>query len=176
MIPFYEYLKRLLYLHIFGGLLLGMIAGVFIFTKNYKNTLYQSILKIRKNLSTAQSIREEDELLKKKIEILRAYIPQGYRADGAEIFILEKLDRVKTLFPSSRLTVTEFQTEGDTLWLGFTLQGFIENWREFVSKIAILEGRSLPSLSIDKLTINVQADGSNVFQVSGRIRTVRFNP
>lgn len=176
MIPFYEYLKRSLYIHIFISIFLGLLAGVFIFTNNYKKSLNQSIHTVKTRLSTAQSIREEDELLKKRIENLRAYIPSGYRSTDSEIFILERLDRIKGMFPSSRLTVTEFQTEGELISITFNLQGSIESWKDFVKKIAILEDPGLPSISIEKLTINVQADGSNVFQVSGKIKALRFNP
>ncbi|MCX7794027.1 MAG: hypothetical protein N2257_06460 [Thermodesulfovibrionales bacterium] len=176
MIPFYKYLRKSLYFHIASGFILGLIAGVLVFTDNYKKILTQSILSVRAELSTAQSIREEDELLKRKIEILRALLPEGYRDSESEVFILEKLDNVKSLFPTSKLTVTEFQTEGEIISTMFTLQGSIENWREFVNKIALLESPGLPSLYIDKLIINLQADGSNTFQISGRIKAARFNP
>ncbi len=129
---------------------------------------------IKNNLSKAQVIREEDEALKRKIELLRSYLPEDYRVKESELLILEKVDRIKTLFPSGRLTVTEFLPEGDTVSIGFALQGSIEDYRDFVNKINLLEGPELPLLVIDKLLINAQPDGNNSFQINGRIKTVKM--
>ncbi|MFN3739818.1 MAG: hypothetical protein ACK4TF_03980 [Thermodesulfovibrionales bacterium] len=171
---FYEYLKKALLIHIITGISAGLGIGFLIFTHYYKNTMEKALYTIKNNLSKAQVIRDEDEALKKKIELLKSYLPKDYKGKETELLILEKIDRIKTLFPSSRLTVTEFQPEGDSLSIGFALQGSIEDYRDFVNRINLLEGSSLPLFIIDKLLINVQPDGNNSFQINGRIKTVKM--
>lgn len=172
---FYEYLKKTLLIHIITGISFGLSIGFLIFTDSYKKIMERALYTVKDNLSKAQVIREEDEALKKKIELLKSYLPEDYKVKETELLILEEIDRVKTLFPSARLTVTEFLSEGDTLSLGFSLQGSIEDYRDFVNKINLLEGPDLPLFVIDKLLINVQPDGNNSFQINGRIKTVRIS-
>lgn len=172
MNPFLGYLKKALYIYMIGGILCGISLGSFIILNNYTEAARKVLYRVRSNLSTAEAIREEDEDLKKKIAQLEALLPEDYREKAKEIFILEELDRIKDLFPNYRLTVTEFSSTGNVLSIGFTALGSIENYTEFVRKVASLEGSALPSLFIDKLLINIEQTGNSV-QLTGHIAALQ---
>jgi hypothetical protein len=173
MIPYFRYLKGSLFFYIIMGLLCGLCVGLFSVSISYRKSSERVLEQIKSNLSTASQIREEDEDLKKKIGLIKGLLPPDYAQKNPEVSILESLDRLKVEFPSYRVTVTEFKSEGNILSIGFTAQGSIENYREFVNRINILEGPGFPSLSIHKLTINITEQGENYLQFSGNVRTLK---
>ncbi len=174
MIPFFRYLKKTLLIHIITGLLCGLSISFFIISTNYRKTAKIVLQTIKNNLVTASQIREEDEVLKNKIGLLKGYLPPEYARKEPELLVLERLDRIKRDFPSYRVTVTDFKSQGNSLSIGFTAQGTIENYGNFVHRLKELEGPQIPWLSIDKLTIAI-TEQDNTVQFSGTIKTLRLD-
>lgn len=171
MIPYFKYLKKALYAHILMGILVGLSASFFLISNNYLKATDKLLQLIEKSLNTASQVREEQEILQKKIGTLKAYLPSG---KDVEFLIVERLDLLKKEFPSYKITVTEFQTSDNVLSIGFTAQGSIDYYREFVKRINLLEALVLPSLRVNKLMITVDQQGNNMVQFSGTIKMINL--